>query len=137
MRVVIDTNVVAYYLLKTEPYYEEARALWHKVKDPIAPSFWAAEFANAVWGVTRKGVLEPAEALERLRLATLLGIESVETQRLWSGALSRSLAANHPVYDTLFVELATREAVPLATFDQRLLGLFPKVAQRPNSLTSK
>jgi len=136
VRVVVDTNVIAYFLLKTEPYYEEARDLWHALEEPLAPSLWAAELANAVWGVTRAGVLEPAEALQRLHLAARLGIEDVDIQQLWAGALSRALAASHPVYDTLFVELAERESLPLATFDQRLLQLFPKVAKRPQDLIS-
>ena len=134
MRVVVDTNVVAYYLLRTEPFFEEARDLWHRVEAPIAPSFWAAEYANAVWGVARAGVLDPAEALGRLRLAALLGIEEVAVGQLWAGALSRALAANHPVYDTLFVELAEREALPLVTFDQKLIERFPRVAIRPRDL---
>jgi predicted nucleic acid-binding protein len=134
VKVVIDTNVVAYYLLRTEPFHQEARDLWHAVDQPLAPAFWTAEFANVVWTVTRAGAIGPADALERLRLASMLGIHSVEVTTLWAGAVSRAIAANHPVYDTLFVELAHREAAPLATFDQKLLGRFPEVAQRPASL---
>ena len=36
---------------------------------------------------------------------------------------------------TLFVELAVRESVPLATFDQKLLTLFPDIAVRPSELS--
>lgn len=37
-------------------------------------------------------------------------------------------------YDTLFVKLAAREALPLATFDEPLLRTFPAVAKRPRAL---
>ncbi|MBW2528134.1 MAG: type II toxin-antitoxin system VapC family toxin [Deltaproteobacteria bacterium] len=136
MRVVVDTNVIAYYLLRTEPHYDEARRFWRQVTEPIAPSLWQAELANAVWGVTRAGILEPAEALLRLRLASRLDVESVANQELWEGALARALAADHPVYDTLFVELAARESAPLCSFDQRLLRAFPKIAHRPKALVT-
>ena len=134
MRVVVDTNVIAYYLLKTEPFFDETQRFWHEIREPIAPSSWSAEFANAVWVITRAEVLDVADALERLRLAALLGIRGVDATTLCAGALSRALAANHPVYDTLFVELAARESVPLATFDRKILSLFPAFAVRPNEL---
>lgn len=37
---------------------------------------------------------------------------------------TRAVAHNHPAYDTLFVELAVRESCLLATFGERVLGLF-------------
>jgi predicted nucleic acid-binding protein len=137
VKVVIDTNVVAYYLLRTEPFHQEARDLWAAVKKPIAPAFWAAEFANAVWSVTRAGVIAPADALDRLRMAGLLGIESVDVTTLWAGAVSRAIEAGHPAYDTLFVELAHRQSAPLATFDQKVLDRFPEVAIRPATLLAR
>jgi predicted nucleic acid-binding protein len=41
------------------------------------------------------------------------------------------------VYDTLFVELAARERLPLATFDAALLKAFPDIAVRPAAITPK
>jgi predicted nucleic acid-binding protein len=38
------------------------------------------------------------------------------------------------VYDTLFVELAARERLPLATYDRRLLAAYPEIARRPGDL---
>ena len=134
MKVVADTNVVAYYLLKTEPLVEEARRFWRAAFRPMAPAFWKAEFANVLWAVCKKGSVTAKGAYERLRLADLLGVESVEVTSLWAGALARSLAADHPVYDTLFVELAEREGCPLATFDQKLLKKFPEKARRPRDV---
>lgn len=40
MRVVVDTNVVVYYLLGTEPFVEEVRDFWSAVTEPIAPASW-------------------------------------------------------------------------------------------------
>ena len=36
-------------------------------------------------------------------------------------------------YDTLFVELASREGLPLATFDTKLLAVFPGIAKPPGA----
>jgi predicted nucleic acid-binding protein len=100
----------------------------------MAPASWAAELANVVWAVTRAGAISSADALERLRVASQLGIDSVDVTTLWAGAVSRAIDVDHPAYDTLFVELAHRRSVPLATFDQRVLDVFDDVAVRPGRL---
>lgn len=134
MKVVVDTNVVAYYLLATEPYVDEVRHFWHQVAELHAPSSWEAELANVVWMAVRHNVLPLPEALKRLELAQQLGIQSVRSSTLWQGALSRSCASGIAAYDTLFVELAERMGVHLATYDQRVLDEFPKIAKRPAAL---
>ena len=48
MKAVVDTNVVAYFLLGTEEFVEEARRFWRSVKEPIAPALWEAELADVV-----------------------------------------------------------------------------------------
>ncbi|HEY7392162.1 MAG TPA: hypothetical protein VH640_26825 [Bryobacteraceae bacterium] len=49
----------------------------------------------------------------------------------------RSHQSGVAVYDTLFVELAARERLPLATFDGALIKAFPKIAARPAVLMTK
>lgn len=134
MKAVVDTNVVAYYLLATEPYIEEVQRFWHEVSEPIAPSSWEAELSNVMWMAVRHKVLSLPEALKRLELAERLGIQSVRCGGLWQGALSRACVTGVSAYDTLFVELADRTGVPLVTYDQRVLDEFPKVARRPSAL---
>jgi predicted nucleic acid-binding protein len=135
MKAVVDTNVVAYFLLGTEEFVEEARGFWRSVKEPIAPALWEAELANVVWMAVRAKVLAPEEAPKRLTLAAALGIESVSTRSLWHGALARAVSSGVAVYDTLFVELASREHLLLATFDDKILRSFPDLARRPGALT--
>jgi predicted nucleic acid-binding protein len=134
MNVVVDTNVVAYFLLGTQAFVEEARGFWQRVKKPMAPALWEAELANVVWMAVRAKVLAPDEAPKRLTLAAALGIESVSNKSLWHGALSRAVSSGVAVYDTLFVELASREHLLLATFDARILKAFPDLARRPRAL---
>ena len=136
MKAVVDTNVVAYFLLGTEAFVAEARRFWRSVKLPIAPALWEAEIANVVWMAVRGNVLPSTEAPRRLSLAAGLGIESVPSKSLWHGALARAVSSGVAVYDTLFIELAVREKAPLATFDGKLLKAFPDVARRPSALSA-
>jgi predicted nucleic acid-binding protein len=134
MRAVVDTNVVTYYLLGTEQFADEARGFWAAVTEPVAPAIWEAELANVVWMAIRKHVLPADEGPRRLDLAAGLGVQSIPNRALWQGALTRSVASGITVYDTLFIELASRERLPLATFDGRLLTSFPGIAKRPGEI---
>ena len=137
MTVVIDTNVVAYLLLGTERFFAESRRFMSEVGQGMAPALWEAELGNVVWMAIQHGVMSPAEGPKRLALAARLGIHSVPSRTLWQGALVRAVRSGVAVYDTLFIELAVREKVPLATFDRRVLKTFPNVASRPGDLTSQ
>jgi predicted nucleic acid-binding protein len=136
VKAVVDTNVIAYFLLGTEPFRGECERFWRDVEDPIAPASWEAELINVLWMATRKDVLDLPEALHRLELARSLGIQSVASSSLWQGALVRAHASGVAAYDTLFVELADREGVPLATFDEPVIRAFPRLAMRPRKLPS-
>jgi predicted nucleic acid-binding protein len=133
VKAVIDTNVVAYLLLGTESFVDEARACLAAVAHPIAPAHWEAELTNVVWMAVRAGVLPTAEGPVRLSLARRLGVESMATATLCQGALLRSVNSGVAVDDTLFVELAARTGCPLLTFDKALIKAFPKVAMRPRN----
>jgi predicted nucleic acid-binding protein len=131
VKAVVDTNVVAYFLLGNPEFDDEVRRFWQDVRDPLAPAIWEAEIANVVWMSIRAGVLAEADGPAKLHLARRLSIHTIATRALWHGALVRSVHSGIAVYDTLFVELAEREAAPLVTFDQRLLKRWPEIARRP------
>ena len=133
MRAVVDTNVIAYHLLGTPKFASEAGDFLARAQDLVAPSLWQAEIANVIWMAVRSRVLAPDHALAKLTLAMRLGVEAIPIRTLWHAALIRSLDSDVAVYDTLFIELAERESLPLVTFDQRLLAAFPKVAKRPRA----
>jgi predicted nucleic acid-binding protein len=134
VKVVVDTNVVAYLLLGTETFVEEARVAFRAVANPLAPAHWEAELTNVIRMAVRSGILPLEEGPVRLRLARRLGVETVPTATLCQGALLRSMASGLPVYNTLFVELAVRTGCPLVTFDKAVLKAFPETALRPRDL---
>ena len=137
VKAVVDTNVVAYLMLGTDRFVDEARGFMTALDEAWAPALWEAELANAIWMAVRHKVLPLDEAATRLTLADGLRIHSVPNRTLWQGALVRAHEANVAVYDTLFVELAVREQVPLATFDGGVLKAFPSIAVRPGRLLPK
>ena len=136
MKAVVDTNVVAYYLLGTEPFLEEVGQFWRTVEEALAPVHWEAELANAVWMAVRTGVLPTEEGHQKLDLASRLGIQSVSNRPLWQPALTRALTSGAAIYDTLFVELAVQRGLPLVTCDRSVLKKFPEIAYRPGSVPS-
>jgi predicted nucleic acid-binding protein len=137
VKAVVDTNVIAYFLLGTDRFVNESRDFIAALEEAWAPTLWEAELANVLWMATRHKVLSLDEAAGRLTLADGLGVHTVPNRTLWQGALVRAHQMNTTVYDTLFVELAIREQLPLATFDAGLLKAFPDVAVRPAVLTPK
>lgn len=135
MKAVVDTNVIAYLVLGTTGFHEEARRCFTTVSHPLAPAHWEAELSNVLWMAVRSGVLPPSEGHVRLSLARRLGVESVALATLCQGALLRSVGSGVAVYDTLFVELAARRRCPLLTFDKALIKAFPEIARRPRELS--
>ena len=136
MKAIVDTNVVAYYLLGTTPFVDEVREFWQRVDETWAPLHWEAEFANVVWMAVRTGALPREEGHHKLDLVARLGVRPVPLRPLWQPALTRALDSGVAVYDTLFVELAAQRDLKLATFDTELLKKFPEIAERPRSVIS-
>lgn len=137
MNAVVDTNVVAYFLLGTEPFIHETRGFFSALDEGWAPSLWEAELANTLWMAIRRHILSLEDAVGRLSLADGLGIHVEPNRTLWQAALVRSHQSKIAVYDTLFVELAVRRRIPLVTFDAALLNAFPTVAARPAAVLAR
>lgn len=129
MRAVVDTNVIAYLLLGSPEHGADVLAFWRRATEVLAPSLWEAELANTLWMAVRAGVIRPEELPEKFGQATRLGIHSLPVRSLWHGAVTRSMTSKVAVYDTLFVELADREQLPLFTYDKRILQAYPEIAR--------
>ena len=137
MNAVVDTNVVAYYLLGTDRFTDEVREFWHALEEAFAPAHWQAELANVVWMAVKTGALSRHDGYRRLDFASRLRIRTVPIGSLWQVALTLALDGGVSAYDTLFVALAQRRSLPLATFDRQVLRAFPDVAQRPGKIVPK
>ena len=134
MRLVVDTDVVAAILLGQSARCDEAVQLIRSSSELLVPSHFRAELGNVIWKSVVLGGY-PADQIEALLAAAeALSITVVDVGELWRGALARAIAAKHPVYDTLFVELAVRESIPMASFDRPLRRRFPTIVKAPREL---
>ena len=131
---VVDTNVIAYYLLGSRHFIDECREFWKRVKEPLAPASWQPELLNVLWLAVRKKAITETDALLKLKYTEKLSIETRSVENLWEGALIRSLKSGLSAYDTIFIELALRENIPMVSFDKAVLLTFPDVAKRPRDL---
>jgi predicted nucleic acid-binding protein len=134
--VVVDTNVVAALILVETKHAEPAARLLRKASELLVPSHFKAELANVIWRAVCDGRYQADDAEALLDAADQIGFTVVDVGALWRGALARAIAKNHPVYDTLFVELAVRERILVASFDEALRRRFPSVVKTPAALAS-
>jgi predicted nucleic acid-binding protein len=134
LKVVVDTDVVAAALLGEENRGREASALLVRARALMAPAHWKAELANVIWKAVGFGATTAEHVGALLDAADAIPIISVDVAELWRGALARAIAARHPVYDTLFVELAVREQTRVASYDRKLQNQFPMFVSAPSVL---
>ena len=88
----------------------------------FAPALWPIEVANVLLVATRRGRVDPAE-WEQLYAnleALPIEIDPVSTTRVWGTALQLANAHRLSVDDAMYLELALRMRLPLATLDRAL-----------------
>ena len=122
--IVVDTNVLAYFLLPYE-YSSQAEALFRRDSEWAAPIFWRSEFRNLLAGYIRRKTLTFDEALRVQGDAESLmhGNEhEVDSRRVMELVRDSSCTA----YDCEFVALAIRLGVKVVTMDKQLLKAFPQ-----------
>lgn len=89
----------------------------------IVPALWQLEMVNGLVVATRRKDLSAEDADEGLGLIEQLlassiepDVDAVSVRRLFHTARAHQLSA----YDAVYLELARREGLPLATLDERL-----------------
>ena len=120
---VLDCSVTIAWLFKDEasPKTDKLRATLVET-EALVPALWPLEVANVLLVATRKGRLKRAEVPRVVELLSALPI-TVDA-RTAPQALGATFSLAHEyglsAYDAAYLELATREAVPLATLDKAL-----------------
>ncbi len=118
--VVLDASVTASWLLEDEVDSEASASLTLTRRDgALVPQLWHYEVRNALLIAQRRGRLREDEVIERLESLGHLPILTDQEPDL-RGAME--LASGHGLsfYDSMYLELALRRQLPLATFDRRL-----------------
>jgi predicted nucleic acid-binding protein len=95
VKAVVDTNVVAYLLLGTEAYVQEARAFLTSLDEAHAPAVWEAEPGNVLWMGARHAVLTIQQAGKRLGL----GRQARYSFRSHPNSVARRVSAGLPSPD--------------------------------------
>ena len=90
--------------------------------DAIVPAVWPLEVANALLVGEKRGRLAAAQARAMLRrIADLpIVVEPTGTALAFGEIFSLARAEQLTTYDAAYLELAIREALPLATLDAGL-----------------
>jgi predicted nucleic acid-binding protein len=129
--------VLAAALLGERATGAEAAAVLVGRWDLAAPSHWKAELSNVVWKAVRLEQLDAANVDRVLTLAEAFPIRSVDVFELWRGAVGRAIAAEHPAYDTLFIELAIRLGTHVVSYDRQLRLRFPGHVRTPRRVLAE
>ncbi|MBS0279302.1 MAG: type II toxin-antitoxin system VapC family toxin [Proteobacteria bacterium] len=119
MTVVVDASVALKWVLP-EKGTRDADALLSQAL--IAPSFWLAECANALWKNVRIGKISAANAsslFQKLRRAPVAGMATDDDTAM---ALDLAIRLGHPIYDCLYLALALREDTYVVTADTRFVA---------------
>ena len=85
----------------------------------IAPRIWWYELRNALLMNERRGRIAPQQVSDTLADSRSLGI-SIDDEHDESRILDLARRFELTVYDTAYLETASRRSLPLATLDQEL-----------------
>lgn len=134
MRFVLDNSVVMCWLLGdgSERHRAYASHVLDILGEPdaqaVVPSVWPLEVANVIARAEAKGVLTELRSREFLRLLDDLAIETDHDTGRYALKDTLHLARRFALsaYDASYLELALRQALPLATLDGALLDAAAK-----------
>jgi predicted nucleic acid-binding protein len=133
---VLDASVALAWVVDNPvpPYAAKISELMASGKKAVVPSLWALEMANGLLMAERRGKLTAAEVdhgLKQLEVVVAGGIEidtaGVSTIR---EAFIPAYAHQLTAYDAVYLELARREGLPLATLDKSLRAAAVKAGIR-------
>lgn len=121
---VLDCSVTLNWCFEDEndPF---AMAVLNRARNSCAvvPALWRVETANVILVAERRGRITRSDTMQILAFLSKLAIV-VDEESIWRG-LERVLALGRDygltAYDAVYLELAIRLGLPLATLDQPLI----------------
>jgi len=132
--IVIDASI-AFLWFANEPDRFGADELLESEATLLAPDLMAVEATNAWWKKLRRHEMERADVEQAITNLHALGIAWTPSAMLLPSAARLAVELGHPVYDCLYLALATSHGARLATGDARLRraaeGLGVKLWRRP------
>lgn len=123
MRVVLDASCALALALDEEMPQAVVRVFERIPEDGAAvPSIWRYEVANILLLSVRRQRIDIESFHARLAEFTRLriSVDDVSTGRTWDEGASIARRHGLTIYDSAYLELAIRLALPLATLDRKL-----------------
>lgn len=133
MALVVDASVLV-KLLCEEPGTAQARDVFIREPILIAPDIALAEVFMALWKKNRRGEYRRDQLDLVPPLLCEILARTVPTADLLSRAAVLAVQHDHPIYDCLYVALAERHRIPLATADIRMLAVASQAAVTTQSV---
>ncbi len=123
-RLVLDASVTLCWLFEDQatPFTETVLDRLSGGDEAVAAAIWPVEIANAMAVAERRKLLKAAHIaafLEQLRQLAI-GVDPLPPQRVFGAVLETARRYGLSAYDAEYLELAAREALPLATIDRQL-----------------
>ena len=119
-RLVVDASVTIGWMLEDEEGELLDRALFIVRREgAVVPQHWHFEIRNALLMSLRRQRLSEVGLTQRLEWLARFDIES-DRETNMDSALSLAIEHSLSFYDALYLELALRQRLPLATMDRDL-----------------
>ena len=118
--IALDTSVAVAWVLDDENVpYAAAAFVSSLVSGWLVPRFWHIEMRNVLLTAERRNRMSSARAAQHLETLTALSIDTDDQTDLNA---AYELAKTHvlSIYDAVYLELALRRDVMMATLDRRL-----------------
>jgi predicted nucleic acid-binding protein len=120
MPFVLDASIAACWAFDDEDHPVAALALERiRADEAIAPSLWWFEVRNTLIVNERRGRLSEADTTIFLRELSRFGV-AIDREPQEAAILTFARRHRLTVYDASYLELAQREAIPLASLDSDL-----------------
>ncbi|TAK73951.1 MAG: VapC toxin family PIN domain ribonuclease [Gammaproteobacteria bacterium] len=122
---VLDCSVTMAWILLEDSMTEKANTILSLFKEEAqakVPSIWAFEVANVLCHAEKVKKISALESAEFKEFLAALPIHTENTTPLRAMGSIYTLAKSEQltIYDAAYLELASRESLPLATFDKAL-----------------
>ncbi len=122
---VLDASVALRWFLDNPlpPYAKRVMQLVIKGQRAIVPALWHLEMSNGLAVAERRSILTSADVEHALLHLEQLLAHAIETDNALISirqCLSTARAFQLSAYDAVYLDLARREQLPLASLDERL-----------------
>jgi predicted nucleic acid-binding protein len=117
---VVDASVAVKWFVPEE-FSDQADELSASGARLVAPRLIMTELANAFFKKVRANLMKPADAASDLAILPRFIPEIVDHENELQPALLAACDLGHPVYDLIYLKVASRLGLVLVTADNRFL----------------